>query len=140
MKRRISLPEDIKRIASLDYFKNHKDSPYSLREHNRLLSTYIESGKNIYLSGNVLIRYEEDSKDTIVFHAVNGGNTNDLVTAVSAFLDFAAINYKGAVAFYKNSKINKLPVLGIYFYTIEEVQQDDDDLYKLQFDLTRVIK
>jgi hypothetical protein len=131
------LPEDIKAIVTNDYFKNHSNSGRSLREHLRLFSSYIESGGEFYQAENAIFRYEIEPDKTVLFHSMNGGNGVDLSNGINEFLKNMSSEYKRAITYYDNPKINELARFSEFPTHITLVNGGKDMTYLMVFDLVK---
>lgn len=123
---------DVASILTADFNKNHQGRSYSLDHVLTTFDKYTEIGGRYFVSENVVIVYE-NKVEVCEFHCFSGGNGRDLTEAINLFLSSISIEYKRAVTYYDNPRINEISQYSLFPVSIQKIDAGEDKTYEMVF-------
>jgi hypothetical protein len=119
-------------IATVNFQKNYQGRSFDLDYVLEYLDKYQGP---LFSTEKVVIRYDHVVDDTVEFHCMNAGDGKDLTTAINDLLQLLSVQYKGAVTYYDNPKINDLAIYSYYPSRVTKIDDGLDRTYEMRFDL-----
>lgn len=126
--------EEILRILTTDYSRNHAGREYSCAWVIEVMEKWIAGGGYLYCAPNVMFIGEAEG-DTFEFHSVNGGGGRDITEGINLLLASLAPHYQFAITFYDNPKINDLAKFINFPTTVTRIDEGQDRTFSMHFDL-----
>ena len=126
---------NVHRIVDIDFQRHHRNREYDLKFAHELVDRYIASGNKLYLTENVLIRYEPLCEGVVKFHCMNAGSGEDITNAINGLLKSLIGQFDRAVTYYDNPRINEIVKFSALPAAVNKIDAGVDKTYEMWFDL-----
>lgn len=122
-------------IVKVDCIKNYPGCDNDPWEVIKNFEVNSGNGHAFFKFEKVIISYEAVGPEAVEFHCANGGNSRDLVAAVSEALTRFSEQYSTAVTFYDNPRITELLHLQPYASQCTRIDGGHTRTFKAEFNL-----
>ena len=129
--------DDLSRIISADFKKNHAGRDYDEASALRAFKAYCARGGEYFHTPNCIVIYREQVAGVVEFHCFNGGSGADLTGCVSKFLHFVRPVASVAVTYYDNPKISELLKFLPFESQVNCIAEGEDRTFEAAIDLSK---
>jgi hypothetical protein len=128
------MSSDLRHIVVADLHRNYQGREFTEKYAIDMVNDLMILGQ-IFEAPNVLIRFEKESDNTVVFHCMNAGSGKDLTDAINSLLKALPDQYTKGVTYYDNPRINELIKYSYFPATVDKIDAGIDRTYRMNFDL-----